>query len=162
MIRRALVLGVLFLLLAGCSEKSVLEEGGPRVANDVGVATDVTFDRIQLDGERTYEIDESVESFATRSHHVTSLLSWEGKYVHVGLDDDDRAVWIAGIGILSGKPAKVRYSGVFESFDADRQRATFEDGTVLEFASSVKAPERGREVVVEIDAERDLVTKILD
>lgn len=150
------------VLAASCSDDpSVLEDGGPRPPDDAGVATDVTFDRIVLDGERTYEIDQSVESFATRSKHVTSLLSWEGRYVHVGLNDEHRAVWIAGIGLVSGDPEIVRYSGVFESFDEGERTATFEDGTVLEFDRGVEPPRRGREVVVVIEVDRDVVTEIL-
>ena len=48
----------------------MLKEGTARVPSDVGVATDMTLDRIQLDDKRTYEIADEVESFATRSHHI--------------------------------------------------------------------------------------------
>jgi hypothetical protein len=155
-------MALLAAVLSSCSgDSSVLEDGGERVPDDAGVATDVTLDRIQIDGDRAYRMHEAVESFATRSHHITPLLSWEGKYVHVGLDGDE-ARWIAGIGLVSGKPPRVSYSGVFESFDESSRQATFEDGTVLEFADSVSPPRRGREVVVEIDVDRDYVVRLLN
>ncbi len=153
---------LLVLVLAACSrETSIRESDEARVPDDIGIATDVTLGRIQLDGERTYEMHEQVESFATRSHRVTALLSWEKKYVHVGVEDD-KARWIAGIGIPIGDdPPLVTYSGVFESFDEESRRVTFEDGTVLEFADDVEVPdEEGREIVVQIDTERDRVTRI--
>lgn len=145
------MLAVALIALAACSsEKSILERGGPRIPDRVGIVTDMTLDRIQLDGGRAYEVSEDVESFATRSHHITALLSWEGKYVHVGLDDDDRVRWIAGIGLVSGKPPKVAYSGVVKRME--NRRGTFEDGTVLDFESGLKMPAVGREIVVDIDA----------
>ncbi len=160
--RSLVVAAFVALAVVACSkEKSVLEDGGPRIPADAGIATDVTFDRIQLDGKDTYEIRDDVESFATRSHHITALLSWEGKYVHLGLDDEKRVRWIAGIGLVSGKPPRVTYSGVLESFDASMRQATFEDGTVLVFAKLVKAPKKGREVVADIDADTGVVVKLL-
>lgn len=163
MIRRlAGAAGCAMLLLAACgSSGSVMEPGVVRVPDDAGVATDVTLERIQIDGERTYEISPQVESFTTRSHRITALLSWEKRYVHVGLDDD-RAIWIAGIGVVSGDPPTVIYSGVLEAFDDDDHVATFEDGTTLTFADDVEPPEPGREIVVEIDVDSDTVTSVLD
>jgi hypothetical protein len=158
---RVLLTAATLSLVACSGEKGVLEERSDRVPSAAGVATDVTFDRIQLDGEGGFEIRDDVESFATRSHHIEPLLGWEGKYVHIGLDDEDRVRWVAGIGLVSGKPAMVTYSGVFESYDEDQNRGTFEDGTVLEFAGTVDPPEEGREVVVEIDVKSDRVVKVL-
>jgi hypothetical protein len=157
-LRRLAALAVVAIVSASCTaDESVRESGVVRHPDDVGIATDVTLDRIQIDRERTYDMHESVESFATRSHHITPLLSWEGKYVHIGLDDKDRVLWIAGIGLVSGKPPRVTYSGVFQSFDADKREATFEDGTVLKLGPDVEAPEEGDEIVVQIDANRDVV-----
>lgn len=140
---------------------SVLEREGGRVPDDAGIATDMTLDRIQLDGDRTYEIHEAVESFTTRSHRVTSLLAWEGRYVHIGLEGE-RVRWIAGIGLVSGDPPVVRYSGIFESLDTQTRQATFEDGTVLVLAEGVDLPEPGREVVAEIDVGAGLVVRLLN
>jgi hypothetical protein len=159
---RAVVVACVALLVFACSsDRSVLQEGGARIPSDAGIATDVTLDRIQIDGKRSYEIAEDVESFATRSHTITALLSWEGKYVHVGVDGDDRVRWVAGIGIASGKPARVTYSGVVESFEDARNRATFEDGTVLTFDDDVDEPDADEEIVVEIDAASDKVMRVL-
>ena len=72
--------------------------------------------------------------------------------MHVGLNEDKEATWIAGIGIVSGKPPKVTYSGLVKEVGSGTRRVTFDDGTVLEFESGVKIPGEGREVVLEIDA----------
>jgi hypothetical protein len=144
----------------GCSsDKGVLESEEPRVPDDVGIVSDATLDRIELDDERTYDIREDVESFKTRSHAITALLSWEGKYVHIGLDEDEKVRWIAGIGTVSGDPETVYYSGVFERLGSGR-RAFFEDGTVLRLARGLETPRRNQEVVCELDPGRDLVTKL--
>jgi hypothetical protein len=154
------ILAVIGSLGACSSDKGVLESDEPRLPDDVGIVSDATLDRIQLDGERAYEIREDVESFKTRSHAITALLSWEGKYVHVGLDEDEKVRWIAGIGTVSGDPKTVFYSGVLERFDGDSRRAFFEDGTVLRLAAGVDAPRKDQEVVCELDPARDLVTKL--
>jgi hypothetical protein len=150
------VIAIVMLVASGCSEEaSVLKSGTARVPDDFGVATDVTLERIQLDDKRTFEIADDVESFATRSHHIEPLLGWEGKYVHIGLNEDKQATWIAGIGLVNGTPPKVTYSGLIKEVQSGTRRVTFDDGTVLEFESGVKIPGEGREVVLEIDARPD-------
>ncbi|MEX2537791.1 MAG: hypothetical protein WD646_03970 [Actinomycetota bacterium] len=153
------VLAVVGSLGACSSDTGVLESGEPRIPDDVGIVSDATLDRIQLDGERAYEIREDVESFKTRSHAITALLSWEGKYVHIGLAEDEKVRWIAGIGTVSGDPKTVFYSGVFERLGSGR-RAYFEDGTVLRLAAGVDTPRKDQEVVCELDPVKDLVTKL--
>lgn len=139
------LVALLLLAAVACSGyESVLDSGRDRVPDDAGIATDMTFERIELEGERTYEIHEEVESFKTRSHQITSLLSWERKYVHVGLDDDGLVRWIAGIGnVIEGNPPNVLYSGVFERFEDEGRQAFFEDGTVLTFGERVRPPGGG-------------------
>ncbi len=151
---------ILATLSACSSNGSVLESDEPRLPDDVGIVSDSTLERIQLDGERTYQLRDDVESFKTRSHAITALLSWEGKYVHIGLDDDKKVRWIAGIGTVSGEPKRVYYSGIFERFDRGSRRAFFEDGTVLRLADGLGAPRGTGEIVCELDPLRDLVIKL--
>lgn len=147
--------------IASCSaEQGILERGGPRIPDVVGVVTDATLQRIELDHGRVYDIADSVESFLTRSHRVASLLSWEGKYVHIGLDDG-KVSWIAGIGVVvKDKSPRVFYSGVVERLERARSRAFFEDGTVLNLARNVDLPAKGTEVLCEIDVRRGVVTNV--
>ena len=155
------LLALLFLSLFACSSNgSVLESDEPRLPDDVGIVSDSTLERIELEDERTYQLREDVESFKTRSHAITALLSWEGKYVHIGLDDDKKVRWIAGIGTVSGEPKRVYYSGVFERFERGTRRAFFEDGTVLTLNEGLAAPSGTREIVCELDPLRDVVTKL--
>lgn len=150
----------LVALFAACSgDDSIV--GRARIPTEQGVATDVTLERIEIDDGRSYEIHPGVESFATRSHEPMPLLAWKGKYIHVGVEGNS-VRWIAGIGLVTGKPAIVRYSGIVESFDEGSNRATFEDGTVLEFADALGPPNAGREIVVEIDVSRDRVVRLLN
>jgi hypothetical protein len=149
-----------FATIACSSNGSVLESDEPRLPDDIGIVTDSTLERIELNDERTYQLREDVESFKTRSHAITALLSWEGKYVHIGLDDDKKVRWIAGIGTVSGEPKRVFYSGVFERFERESRRAFFEDGTVLKFAEGLDAPRATREIVCELDPLKDVVTKL--
>ncbi len=157
---RALLAFFVLGLFACSSNGSVLESDEPRLPDDVGIVSDSTLERIELDDERTYQLRDDVESFKTRSHAITALLSWEGKYVHLGLDDDKNVRWIAGIGTVSGDPKIVYYSGVFERFDGSSRRAFFEDGTVLTFDEGLAAPRGTREIVCELDPLRDVVTKL--
>jgi hypothetical protein len=158
--RRAAAFLVLMASLAACSgggKTSATEQ--TRVPDDEGVATQVTVERIQLDGERTYRLAIDVESFRSRTHQVTQLLFWKDKYVHVGLTDDRRVAWIAGLGIVQEQnPPVVQYAGILERVRDDR--AYFKDGTVLRVADGVGATGTDREVVATIDTARDLATEL--
>lgn len=149
------------LALAACSgDGSVLESDEPRVADDAGIVSDATLERIELDGERRYEIRDDVESFKTRSHEITALLSWEGNLVHLGLDGDGLVRWIAGIGVVSdADPPIVVYSGIFERLEAGQ--AYFEDGTVLPAEDGLSFPEAGTEVVCEIGASHGRIVSVV-
>ena len=154
---------VFIVLAASCSSgtSGVLEHGGPRIPSDQGVVTESTLERIQLDHKRNYLIDDKVESFTTRSHVVTSLLAWEGKFVQLGLSKSKKVQWIAGIGnVVPGTPPLVFYTGVVTRQESAKRRVYFDDGTVLVAGSGVKVPSKGTEVVCEIDPTTALVTKI--
>jgi hypothetical protein len=151
---------LLFTVTAACNrgETSVLAEG-PRVPDAEGVATDISFEQVVIDSNETYKILRTVESFATHSHDITPLLSWKDKYVHLGLDDDNGVLWIAGIGLVPKKDdPRVIYSGVFQELVGGR--AVFKDGTTLRLASGVKAPKKGVRAEALIDPKTDRATSL--
>lgn len=148
---------------ASCTNgnSGVLETGKPRIPDDAGVVTDSTLTRIQLDGKRNYTIADKVESFKTRSHQITSLLAWEGKYVHLGLDAKKQVTWIAGIGtVLKGTKDAVYYSGIVDKIESSKRRLYFDDGTVLQFDGRLHPPGKGTEVVCVLDPAVGVVTKV--
>lgn len=158
---RSIVVAVLLIAAVGCTEAEPITER-VRFPDDEGMVTDMTLERVQLGGDRTYRISSRVESFRSRSHEVTSLLFWEGKYVQVGLDGNDEVAWIAGLGTVTNtEPPLARYSGVFVEVDADTGRAVFEDGTTLALAGGVEPPEPGREVAVTIDPTERMVIEVV-
>lgn len=114
--------------------------------------TAVTFEKITLEGVRTYQISKTVESFTAREHTTTPLVHWQDRYVHLGLNKAKVVLWVAGIGLVPKGVAdpKVLYSGVFDKLDA-KGRAVFADGTVLKLGPGVTSPESGKTVVVSID-----------
>lgn len=161
--RRLMFVAIGMLLLVACvrqEEKpaSILDKG-PRYPTDEGVVTDINFERMELDGSRVYRISEAIESFTTRSHDVTPLLSWKNRYVHVGVNDQREAIWVAGIGVVTGDPRVVVYTGAFERVDA-KGRAIFRDGTVLQLGEGVQAPSKKTEVVVNIDPSKHAVVML--
>ena len=160
---KTFIVGVAFAMFAACGggEQSILDEG-PRFPDAEGIATEVTLERIEIDGEESYAIGDNVESFTTRSHEVTPLLTWKGKYVHVGLTEDNGVAWIAGIGTVieeKGEEPITLYTGVFEKQDSETDRAVFEDGTTLALGKGVALPEPG-ETIVTLDPERHEITNI--
>lgn len=158
---RSIVVAVLLIAAVGCTEAEPITEQ-VRFPDDEGMATDMTLERVQLGGDRTYRISSRVESFRSRSHEVTSLLFWEGKYVQVGLDGNDEVAWIAGLGTVTNtEPPLARYSGVFVEVDEDTGRAVFEDGTTLALADGVEPPDSEREVAVTIDPAARAITEFI-
>jgi hypothetical protein len=162
--RATLVLALIFVsLFAACSggDESVLRSGEPRFPSDAGVVTDATLTRIQLEGKRNYDIADEVESFKTRSHAITSLLAWEGKYVQLGLNEKKQVTWIAGIGTVLKVPQPVvYYSGVIDRVNRAKHWLYFDDGTVLQFDHRLKPPGKGTEVVCTIDPDVGIVAKV--
>ncbi len=147
------------LVLASCTSKepeSILE-AGIRLPDLEGVVDDINNDTMTLDG-KSYPISKTVESFTTfKDHRVTPIIHWQGRYVHVGLDDD-RVQWIAGIGIVGPSDKTVIYTGKFLRIDDGR--AVFEDGTALTLGRGIKAPKKGFQAVAVIDSRTDKVTEI--
>lgn len=157
----AAALSLVVLMSCGGGASTILEEG-PRFPDAEGIATEVTLESIEIDGDDAYPMGEDVESFTTRSHEVTPLLTWKDKYVHIGLDDDGQVAWIAGIGTVieeKGKDAYTLYTGIYERQDAETERAVFEDGTTLALGKGVALPEPG-ESIVTLDPTKHEITKI--
>ena len=133
----------------GGQPRSVLD-AGPRVPDAEGEVTDVSPQRIVLSGRRSFAIAPTVQSFTTRTHDLAPLSGWRGKYVHIGLDDEQEVVWIAGIGVvIQAPPRRVLYTGVFERLDSEG-RAVFSDGTVLRLRSNIETPSEGVETLATI------------
>lgn len=155
-LRRFQVLATILFVAAACAQTAPVPESildtGPRVPSDEGVVTAVTFESITLEGVRTYKISKSVESFTTNEHTVTPLVHWLDRYVHVGVNKEKVALWVAGIGVVpkGGSDPRVVYAGVFSKLDA-KGRAIFADGTVLKLGPGVPPPELGKQVLVYID-----------
>lgn len=157
---------LLLLLLPGSCSGGPEEDkkgSGPRYPDDQGVVTRVTFERVELDARHAYPVSLQLESFSTYNRKVIPLLSWKGKYVHVGLDKDRKVVWVAGIGVVdrSVDPPVVYYvSGVIERVNGKR-RAIFEDGTVLRLADGVRARRSRVPVKATINTATDEVIELI-
>ena len=140
-----LVAGV--LLLGGCTRSDadrLVLDGSPRHPDAEGVVEQISFDRITLDGGRSYDVAKDLQSFSTYDLAAVPMLHRLGQYVHVGLNGNE-VEWMAGIGVVvrnPGVPPVVYYNGVLVRLDDDR--AIFRDGTVLRLADGVTSPvERG-------------------
>lgn len=134
-------------------------DGSPRVPDDEGVATALSFDRITLDGKRTYKVSRDLRAFSTYTLALEPMLGRKGQYVQVGLDGDTM-IWMAGVArilVEEGRPV-VYYRGRFLR-RVDR-RLVFEDGTTFAVAPSVSAPAKPREVTVRIDARTHRVDEV--
>lgn len=140
--------------------QTILEAGQPRFPDAEAVVTDISFERLVLDDGKSYAIHPEVESFTTRGHAITPLLTWTQRYVHVGLNDEGEVVWIAGIGVVPAgqEDGRVFYTGVFQ--EMQQGRAVFEDGTTLKLAEGSRPPSKGIEILARIDPDRDLVVEI--
>ncbi len=135
------VVGV--LLLGGCTKSDddrLVLDGRPRFPDAEGVVEDISFERITLDGGRSYGVSKELQSFSTYDLAAVPMLHRRGQYVQLGLDGK-KVAWMAGIGVVVRTPAAppvVYYNGVLVRLDADR--AIFRDGTVLQLADGVTSP----------------------
>lgn len=129
--------------LAGCGgddEPAVALDGSPRLPDTEGVVTEVSDDKIVLDGKHTYEVSDDLMAFSTYTLEAIPLAHRKGQYVQLGLDGET-AEWLA----LIGEPleGRVYYTGELEEVDGDN--LVFADGTVLTLGDGVKPPaEAGR------------------
>lgn len=131
------------LLLAGCTKSDnhqVVLDGRPRTPDAEGVVEQVSFEKITLDGGRSYGVRKDLQSFSTYDLAAVPMLQRSGQYVHLGLDGK-KVAWMAMIGEViegSGAGPVVYYNGVLLRLEGDR--AIFRDGTVLQLADGVTSP----------------------
>jgi hypothetical protein len=138
---------VTVLLLGSCTRSDdgrLVLDGRPRHPDAEGTVEQISFDRIVLDGGRSYGVAKDLQSFSTYDLAAVPMLHRLGQYVHLGLDGK-KVQWMAGIGVVVRNPAAppvVYYNGVLVRLEDDR--AVFRDGTVLRLADGVTSPvERG-------------------
>ena len=130
------------LLLAGGtkdgSDRLVLD-GRPRVPDVEGVVEQISFEKVTLDGGRSYGVRKDLQSFSTYDLAAVPMLQRSGQYVHLGLDGK-KVAWMAMIGeVIEGAASPVvYYNGVLLRLEGDR--AVFRDGTVLQLADGVISP----------------------
>jgi hypothetical protein len=130
------------LLFAGCaksgSDRLVLD-GRPRIPDVEGVAEQVSFEKVTLDGGRSYGVRKDLQAFSTYDLAAVPMLQRSGQYVQLGLDGK-KVAWMAMIGeVVRGAGAPVVfYNGVLLRVEGDR--AIFRDGTVLRLADGVTSP----------------------
>jgi hypothetical protein len=156
------VLVLVLVLLHGCfrqGQETVDYSKTARFPDDQGRVTGIDFSTIQLEGRRSYDISDDVQSFVTYSGKVTPLLSWKDKFVHLGLDKDRKVIWVAGIGVIdrSAGPPSVYYTNATFVRTAPKRRAVFKDGTVLVVPEEVQLPKKDSKVTARIDAEKHVV-----
>jgi hypothetical protein len=130
------------LILAGCSKSDahrLVLDGRPRFPDVEGVVEQISFERITLDGGRSYEVRKDLQSFSTYDLAAVPMLHRLGQYVQLGLNGK-MVAWMAGIGVVvrGDAPPVVYYNGVLVRREGDR--AVFRDGTVLRLAPGVTTP----------------------
>lgn len=158
-----LMLVALAFTSCGRGKDAAVKVPKERFPDDIGVVTDITNERVQLDGKRRYPINSLVKSFSTYSTDiVVPLVHRKGQYVHLGLNEDKEVIWISGIGlVVEGDPSVVNYTGYLVRVDK-RRRAVFYDGTVLKVAKGVEVPAKSTRIACKIDPESNEVTSMRD
>ena len=141
------------MLLPGCArshDDRLVLDGRPRIPDVEGVVEQISFERITLDGGRSFAIRKDLQSFSTYDLAAVPMLHRLGQYVQLGLDGK-KVEWMAGIGVVvrSVAPPVVYYNGVLVRLDGDR--AIFRDGTVLQLADGVTSPVESGMVRAELD-----------
>jgi hypothetical protein len=130
------------LLFAGCAESGsdrLVLDGRPRIPDVEGVVEQVSFEKVTLDGGRSYGVRKDLQAFSTYDLAAVPMLQRSGQYVQLGLDGM-KVAWMAMIGeVVRGAGAPVVfYNGVLLRLEGDR--AIFRDGTVLQLADGVTSP----------------------
>src|SRR5439155_16749512 len=131
------------LILAGCPKSDahrLVLDGRPRIPDAEGVVEGISFDRITLDGGRSYGVRKDLQSFSTYDLAAVPMLQRLGQYVQLGLSGQ-KVAWMAGIGVVVRRPDAppvVYYNGV--PVRRDGSRLIFRDGTVLQLAGGVTVP----------------------
>jgi hypothetical protein len=139
-------------------------DGSPRAPDVAGVVDEIAedFSTIVIDGD-SYGVSDALQSFSSIDGSTQPLRRRLDQYVHAGVDGDT-VVWIAGIGAVveAGERPAVYYQGTVAALDDGRRRIALEDGTVLEIADGVDAPEPGAAILATIDVTRDEVVEVVE
>lgn len=148
-----LLLVAVALLFAGCSKSGsdrLVLDGRPRTPDVEGVVEQISFEKVTLDGGRSYGVRKDLQAFSTYDLAAVPMLQRSGQYVQLGLDGK-KVAWMAMIGeVVRGAGAPVVfYNGVLLRLDGDR--AIFRDGTVLQLADGVTSPVATGLVRAELD-----------
>ena len=150
------------LLIGACSQsepQAAWVDGVARFPDDQGLATDVTFERIRLDDERSYEVPRDIESFSTYNGDIVPLVQLEGRYIQIGLREGAVVEWVASIGVIQeGDPATVVYVGIVE--EVEGKDVIFQDGTVLQLSGAVDDPEVGERYKVTVHVGKKQVMEL--
>ncbi len=156
---------MVWLLLAGCNggggPPPLVLDGSPRVPDVEGVVEEISFERITLDGGRSYGVSKELRSFSTYDLAAVPMLHRRGQYVQLGLDGG-KVAWMAGIGVVVRAPGAapvVFYNGYLLRVDGDR--AIFRDGTVLRLGRGVESPLPSGQLRAEIDPEAHAVRALV-
>jgi hypothetical protein len=141
------------LLATGCSKSGghrLVLDGRPRFPDAEGVVDAISFERITLDGGRSYDVGKDLQSFSTYDLGAFPMLGRLGQYVQLGLNGK-KVAWLAGIGVVvrGAGPPVVYYNGTLLRRDGDR--AIFRDGTVLQLGAGVTPPVEQGLVRAELD-----------
>ena len=154
-LQQSLVLAIVVVLLAaGCGggdKPRLVLDGRPRLPGAEGVVEQISFDRITLDGGRSYGVSRNLVSFSTYDLAAVPMLHRKGQYGQRGLDGR-KVVWMAGIGVVVRVPGTapvVFYNG--DLLRVEGRRAIFRDGTVLRLGRGVRSPRPSGPLRAEID-----------
>jgi hypothetical protein len=142
----------------GAQAPEIVLDGSPRRANAEGVVTDVTFERMTLDGTRTFDVDPKLRCFDSGNLKSVPLLQRKGTYVQAGVAGH-KVSWIAGYSAVVELPAKPKLAfhiGTVKSASAGE--VVFKDGSVLKLAPGVAALPAGTSARAEIDVEHHQVS----
>jgi hypothetical protein len=162
--RLPLLLAAAALVLGGCGRgvaHPLVLDGRPRLPDAEGVVEQISFERITLDGGRTYGVHSDLQSFSTYDLAAVPMLHRLGQYVQLGLDGK-KVAWMAGIGVVvrtGDAPPVVYYNGTL--LRRRGQQLFFRDGTVLRLADGVTSPVEQGLVRAEIDPLRHSVQALV-
>ena len=141
-------------------------DGSPRVPDAEGVVVGLAddFSTLTLDGDRSYEVPEDVQSFSSVDGSTQPLRRRVGQYVHLGLDGSS-VEWVAGIAAVvkgGAEGDRVYYTGELRKVAGSR--LDFADGTVLRLADGLDSgplvEAEGEQVLVTIDPAKRAVVAV--
>jgi hypothetical protein len=151
------------MILSGCAKSDgdrLVLDGRPRTPDAEGVVEQISFERVTLDGGRSYGVQKDLQSFSTYDLAAVPMLHRLGQYVQLGLNGK-KVAWLAGIGVVvrGDAPPVVFYNGFLLRRDGDR--AIFRDGTVLRLADGVTSPVETGLVRAELDPAQHTVRALV-